>query len=104
MKDRTFVEFTLGALACISVLGLYALIGETERYRAEQRARAARRWVLPRKRRPGRTPENDCRHCSGTGTCTHCAPADCRVCKGTGIQPRDAGLVGRLGTLWDGAA
>ncbi len=104
MKDRTFADFTLGVLGCISVLGVCALISESERYREEQRARAAKKWALPRKLRRCSTRENDCRHCSGSGDCAECAPADCRVCRGTGLQPRDAGLVGRLGALWDGAA
>ena len=116
MRDRTFADFMAGALACISVLGFYAVLresrlagplGEPElplQQRAGERTRDAERWALPRKRRRRRSPEDDCRHCVGSGTCAECAPAACRVCKGTGLQPHDAALVSRLCTLWDGAA
>lgn len=94
----------VGALACVSVLGFYALVKETELAREERRLRAAARWALPRKRRRRRSPEDDCRHCTGSGTCRDCAPAACRVCTGSGLQPRDAVTVRRLTALWDGAA
>jgi hypothetical protein len=104
MKDRTFADFMVGALACVSVLGLYAIVKETEYYRAEQRKRDAIRWALPRKRRRRRSPEDDCRHCTGTGVCADCGPSACRVCRGTGLQPHDSALITRLSALWDGAA
>lgn len=104
MKDRTFADFMIGALAFISVLGFCAVLKETEFYREEQRRRALQKWSLPRKRRRRRSPEDDCRHCSGHGTCTECAPTPCRVCRGSGLQPHDEGLVTRLSALWDGAA
>ncbi|HTW83560.1 MAG TPA: hypothetical protein VMD91_05795 [Candidatus Sulfotelmatobacter sp.] len=104
MRDRTFADFMVGALACISVLGVYAVLKESELYRAEQRRRAALRWELPRPRRRRRSPEDDCRHCAGSGTCTECAPVACRVCSGTGLQPRDETLSRRLTSIWDGAA
>jgi hypothetical protein len=102
-RDRTFADFMVGTLACISVLGVYAALKETELYRAEQRRRAALRWVLPRRRRRRRSPEDDCRHCSGVGPCTGCAPSTCQVCRGSGLQPRDEVLTQRLASLWDGA-
>ena len=105
MRDRTFADFMAGALACISVLGFYAVLRETElhqgRRREERRRHEAERWALPRKRRRRRSPEDDCRHCTGGG---ECAPSACRVCKGTGLQPHDEAIVTRLATLWDGAA
>ena len=101
-------DFIAGALACVSVLGFYAVLREAERWRqqrAEERRRAdARRWALPRKRRRRRSPEDDCRHCTGSGICDECAPSPCRVCKGAGLQPHDAAIVSRLAMLWDGAA
>ncbi len=104
MKDRSFTDLMVGALACISVLGICAILKETELYREEQRRRAAERWTLPRKRRRRRSPEDDCRHCTGTGTCEECAPSACRVCKGSGLQPHDDAIVSRLSILWDGTA
>ncbi|MBV8642546.1 MAG: hypothetical protein JO225_01350 [Candidatus Eremiobacteraeota bacterium] len=91
-------------MACVSVLGFYAVLKETEFYQEQRRRRAAERWALPRKRRRRRTPEDNCRHCSGTGACAECAPAVCRVCKGTGLQPQDDTIVTRLSAIWDGAA
>jgi hypothetical protein len=93
----------VGTLACISVLSVYAALKETELYREEQRRRAALRWVLPRRRRRRRSPEDDCRHCTGIGTCEGCAPSTCQVCRGSGVQPRDEVLTQRLASLWDGA-
>ena len=104
MRDRSFADFLVGALACISVLGVCAVIKETEFCREQRRREAAQKWALPRKRRRHRTPEDDCRHCTGTGVCEECAPTPCRVCKGSGLQPRDAALTSRLAALWDGAA
>lgn len=108
MRDRSFADFMAGALACISVLGFYAVLKETELQQQRRRAMAhrheAERWALPRKRRRRRSPEDDCRHCSGSGECEECAPAACRVCKGTGLQPHDDAIVSRLAALWDGAA
>jgi DnaJ-class molecular chaperone len=108
MRDRTFADFMAGALACISVLGFYAVLRESE-VRHEQRVderrrRDVERWALPRKRRRRHSPEDDCRHCTGTGTCDECAPTPCRVCKGTGLQPHDEAIVSRLSMLWDGVA
>jgi hypothetical protein len=103
MKDRTFADFMVGAIACVSVLGFYAVLKESEFYQEERRRRAAERWMLPRRKRRRRSPEDDCRHCTGSGLCEDCAPAPCRLCKGTGIQPRDEALVSRLTALWDGA-
>jgi hypothetical protein len=109
MRDRTFADFMAGALTCISVLGFYAVLRETELLqgqRREERRRhdAAERWALPRKKRRRHSPEDDCRHCTGSGQCDECAPAACRVCQGTGLQPHDAAIVSRLSSLWDGAA
>ncbi|HEV2738794.1 MAG TPA: hypothetical protein VGU66_09465 [Candidatus Elarobacter sp.] len=108
MRDRTFADFMAGAIACISVLGFYAVLRETELHqqqRRDERRRAdAERWALPRKRRRRHSPEDDCRHCTGSGTCDECVPSPCRVCKGTGLQPHDAAIVSRLSTLWDGVA
>lgn len=102
MKDRTFADFMVGAIACVSVLGVYAVLKETEFYQEERRRRAAERWMLPRKKRRRASQEDDCRHCTGTGLCPDCAPAACRVCKGSGLQPRDQATVARLMALWDG--
>jgi DnaJ-class molecular chaperone len=108
MRDRTFADFMAGALACISVLGFYAVLRETEQREGqrvdERRRREAERWALPRRRRRRHSPEDDCRHCTGSGTCAECAPSPCRVCKGTGLQPHDEAIASRLFTLWDGAA
>jgi hypothetical protein len=104
MKDRAFTDFVVGALACVSVLGFCALVKETELYREGQRRRDAERWALPRKKRRRRSPEDDCRHCTGSGVCEECAPTPCRVCKGSGLQPHDEATVARLASLWDGAA
>ncbi|MEA2664679.1 MAG: hypothetical protein QOI11_1623 [Candidatus Eremiobacteraeota bacterium] len=104
MKDRAFTDFVVGALACVSVLGFCALVKETELYRESQRRRDAERWALPRKKRRRRSPEDDCRHCTGSGVCEECAPTPCRVCKGSGLQPHDEATVARLASLWDGAA
>jgi len=108
MRDRTVADFMAGAIACISVLGFYAVLRETDLHqqqrRDERRHAEAERWALPRKRRRRHSPEDDCRHCTGSGACDECTPAPCRVCRGTGLQPRDEALVSRLSTLWDGAA
>jgi len=104
MKDRTFADFMIGALACISALGFYAVLRDTELGHEERRRRAAARWSLPRKRRRGFSPEDRCRHCSGSGACAECGPSPCRLCAGSGVQPRDAALVQRLSAIWDGAA
>jgi hypothetical protein len=104
MRDRTFADFMVGALACISVLGVYAVLKETELYDEARRRRESERWALPSKRRRSHSPEDDCRHCTGSGQCDECAPAACRVCQGTGLQPHDAAIVSRLCSLWDGAA
>lgn len=110
MKDRAFTDFVVGALACVSVLGFCALVKETELYREAElnrqaeRRRENERWALPRKKRRRRSPEDDCRHCSGSGVCEECAPTPCRVCRGSGLQPRDEATVARLASLWDGAA
>ncbi|HYZ17715.1 MAG TPA: hypothetical protein VE591_14995 [Candidatus Acidoferrum sp.] len=102
MKDRTFADFMAGAIACVSVLGFYAVLKETEFYQEERRRRAAERWMLPRRRRRRSSPEDECRHCSGTGECEDCAPAPCRLCRGNGVQPRDPATAARLNALWDG--
>ncbi len=107
MRDRIFADFMAGAIACISVLGVYAVLRETEQHQGQRRGEPrddAERWALPPKRRRRRSPEDDCRHCTGSGECEECAPAPCRVCSGTGLQPHDAALVSRLAALWDGAA
>jgi hypothetical protein len=104
MRDRTFADFVVGALTCISVLGLCAVLKETELYHEQRARRAAQKWALPRRRRRSRSPEDDCRHCTGTGLCDECDPSPCRVCKGTGLQPHDESTVHRLTALWDGAA
>jgi len=104
MKDRSFADFMVGALACISVLGLCAVVKETESYHDERRRREAERWALPLKKRRRRSPEDDCRHCTGSGACDECAPTPCRVCKGSGLQPHDEATAQRLALLWDGAA
>jgi hypothetical protein len=104
MRDRSFADFMIGALACISVLGFYAVLKESEFHQEERKRRAAVKWTLPRKRRKRRTPEDDCRHCTGTGECTDCTPSPCRVCKGSGLQPHDAAIASRLTAIWDGAA
>lgn len=95
----------VGALTCLSVLGVYAMLKDTEQqHEADRKRRAAEKWTLPRKRRRRHSPEDYCRHCTGTGTCDECAPDACRICKGTGLQPRDEAIVSRLSMLWDGAA
>lgn len=108
MRDRTFADFMAGAFACISVLGFYAVLRETELQQAHRRGEARRqdaaRWALPSKRRRRQSPEDACRHCTGRGECDECAPASCRVCTGTGLQPHDDAIVSRLAALWDGAA
>ena len=103
MRDRSFADFMVGALACISILGFCAVLKETEIDQEQRRRRAAAKWALPRKRRRRRSPEDDCRHCTGTGECGDCAPAACRVCNGNGLQPHDAAIASRLTALWDGA-
>ena len=80
------------------------MLKETEFMQEQRKRRAAEKWALPRKRRRRRSPEDDCRHCTGTGACEECSPAACRVCRGTGLQPHDASLATRLTALWDGAA
>ncbi len=104
MRDRTFADFMIGVLACISVLGFYTVLRDTELGYEERRRRAAARWALPRRRRRAPSPEDRCRHCTGSGACAECGPVSCRVCSGSGVQPRDAALVQRLSALWDGAA
>ena len=101
MKDRSFADFMIGALACISVLGFCAVLKETEFYQEERQRRAGARWTLPRTRRRRRSPEDDCRHCTGTGACSECGPAPCRVCKGSGLQPHDSHIASRLAAIWD---
>jgi hypothetical protein len=100
MRDRTFADFMAGAIACLSVLGCFAVLRESARAAAPAELG---RWALPRTRRR-HSPEDDCRHCTGSGACEECAPAACRVCKGTGLHPRDQAVVSRLRLLWDGAA
>lgn len=104
MRDRTFADFMIGALACISVLGFCAVMRESEPALDDRKRRAAERFALPRRKRRARSPEDDCRHCVGSGVCDECAPAACRVCRGTGFQPHDQALVLRLSSIWDGAA
>ncbi len=101
MRDRSFADFMVGALACMSVLGFYALLKESELNAQARRRAAAERWTLPLKRKKRRSPEDDCRHCTGTGECEDCAPAPCRVCSGNGLQPHDAAIVSRLAALWN---
>jgi len=102
MKDRSFPDFMVGALACISVLGFYAVMRDAEAVGETRRLEAQAKWDLPRKRRQQHTLEDFCRHCSGAGTCDSCGPDTCRICRGTGIQPQDASLVPRLAQMWDG--
>ena len=104
MRDRTLADFMAGALACIGVLGFYAVLKESEAARYQRMRYAAKRWTLPRERRTHRSPEDDCRHCTGTGVCGDCDSPACRICRGTGLHPRDAAVVSRLTALWDGAA
>jgi hypothetical protein len=104
MRDRSFADFMVGALACMSVLGFYALLKETELVYEQRRRQAAARWTLPKKRKRRRTPEDDCRHCTGTGACDECGPAPCRVCGGTGLQPHDAAIASRLSAIWNPSA
>jgi len=102
MKERSFADFLIGALACISMLGVYALVntGEPSSAGSERRKRDAARFELPKRRRRKRTSEDECRHCSGSGACTQCSPEPCRVCRGNGVQPRDPELIARLDALW----
>jgi len=100
MKDRSFADFMVGVLACVSVFGLYAVARETELLR-EGRRRLHARWTLPGGARVA-TPEDHCRHCAGAGHCPACGPS-CRVCRGSGRQPRDAAQIMRLTALWNGA-
>jgi len=102
MKDRSFADFMVGALACISVLGFYVILRDADAAYVERRKQAAARWALPRKRRRRRTPEDLCRHCGGSGTCDACGDESCRICHGNGLQPRDEALVMRLTSMWDG--
>jgi hypothetical protein len=105
MSNGRFAGFMAGALACVSVLGgCFALLREAEIYAQRRRQHAVQRWALPRKHRRRRSPEDDCRHCGGAGTCPQCEPAECRVCKGEGLQPHDDAIVSRLSAIWDGAA
>ncbi len=101
MRDRSFADFMIGAFACMSILGFYAVLKEHEQDGAGRQRGAAEKWALPRKRRRRHSPEDYCRHCAGTGTCDECAPAPCRVCQGIGLQPRDEAIVSRLSLLWD---
>ncbi|GAC1402721.1 MAG: hypothetical protein NVSMB64_03010 [Candidatus Velthaea sp.] len=102
MRDRSFADFMVGALACISVLGFYAVIRDADASVEEQRRLAEARWDLPRKRRRRRTPEDYCRHCGGNGACDACGPQSCRICRGSGLQPHDQSLLPRLSAMWDG--
>jgi hypothetical protein len=104
MRDRSFADFMVGALACISVLGFCAMLKETEFMQEQRKRQAAEKWTLPRKRRRRRSPEDDCRHCTGSGACDECAPAPSRVCKGSGLQPHDASLATRLNAIWNPSA
>ena len=103
MQERTFAAFVIDTLACVSMLGVCAVLHDRELARNEAWL-DARKWKLPRSRRRSGSPEDDCRHCSGSGLCVECAPEPCRVCCGDGVQPQDEGLVNRLSALWDGAA
>lgn len=105
MTNRKFGDLVAGLLACVSVLGgCFALLREAEGYARRQRRRAAQRWSLPHRDERYRSPEDDCRHCGGSGACPQCAPGACRVCRGAGLQPHDGTVVSRLCALWDGAA
>jgi hypothetical protein len=104
MKDRSFTDFMVGALACISVLGVYAVMRDADAAYVERRRQAAARWALPRKRRRSRTPDDLCRHCGGSGNCDACGDESCRICRGNGLQPRDEALVTRLASMWDGVS
>jgi len=85
----------------MSVLGIYAMVRESELYQEQRRRAAAERWTLPRRRKRRRSPEDDCRHCTGTGACADCAPQPCRVCNGNGLQPHDAAIASRLTAIWN---
>lgn len=100
MNNRSFTDFIVGALACMSVLGFAVVLREGEPRVAERRPPSPDPWVLPQKRRRRRTPEDFCRHCHGAGACDACTPSTCRVCRGSGLQPRDETLVPRLVALW----
>jgi len=107
MKDRSFADFLIGALACISLAAVYTLVNtaQAESSRAsapvgELRRHADGRFELPKRRRRKRTIEDACRHCGGSGSCTQCGPEPCRVCRGNGAQPRDPKLIARLDALW----
>ena len=104
MRDRSFADFMAGALACMSVLGFYAILKEAELSQEQRRRQAAQRWALPRKRKRRRSPEDDCRHCTGTGECGDCAPSPCRVCNGCGLQPHDDAIASRLNAIWNPSA
>lgn len=107
MARRSFTDFMVGALACVSVFVFCGLLRESEaaaeRRRHDAHLLAQERWRLPFKRHRRRTLDDICRHCGGTGNCASCAPQACRICAGAGLQPRDATLVPRLTALWDGA-
>lgn len=102
----------VGALACISVIGLYAVTREAvttpTRRRANEdttmhrRATDIAKWELPRQAMYRETAEDFCRHCAGSGVCDSCGPQSCRICRGTGIAPHDASLLPRLSLMWDG--
>jgi hypothetical protein len=112
MRDRTIPDLMLGALACVSVLGLYAITRETvgvptrrrtdEETTMHRRASDVAKWELPRQSMHRETPEDYCRHCTGSGVCESCGPASCRICRGSGVQPQDASLLPRLSLMWDG--
>jgi hypothetical protein len=114
MKDRSVVDFMCGAVACLSVLGFYAMVREYEAAMTERR-QVARKVTDPPKaderfslgpgtrKRRRRSVEDDCRHCAGSGQCQECLPAPCRVCRGRGLQPRDESLIVRLNQLWGAA-
>ncbi len=103
MRDRSFADFMVGALAYISVLGFCAVLKESEFYQEQHKRQTAEKFALPRKRKRRRSPEDDCRHCTGSGECDECAPSPCRVCKGSGLQPRDSSIASRLNALWNPA-
>jgi hypothetical protein len=105
MKERSFADFLIGALACMSLLAVYTLVNatQTDAPRAAEPERSRHddgRFELPKRRRRKRTVEDTCRHCAGSGACVQCGPQPCRVCRGNGIQPRDPALIARLDALW----
>jgi hypothetical protein len=100
MNNRSFTDFVIGAAAWISLLGFYAIVAGVEEPGAVRRVGGDDdRWQLPPARR-AHTPENLCRHCSGSGACDGCRPTACRICRGSGLQPHDQSLVQRLDAMW----